>query len=170
MKIFDTKYRILILFFLLPFVVTAQHVGPFVSHWSKTDVMYNLKKMVTNNKKEGVFSKITEVDDTLFYFEKRENDSMLMKMTFNLNRNRCDYQEVVSNCGDCAVIRKYQIFQLYKWYSVSESKYISAFNKRLTMETYQHPDKLYNKLILRTNFMTRKEHRMARRSSKAHIQ
>lgn len=166
MNVLKTNNRviILVLTLLLPFLASSQHIGPFVSYSYKPGVKRMLTKLVKKNKKDGVYSRLTEVGDTLYYFERRENDSMLMKMAFNVDENYCDYQEISSNCGDCAVIRKYEIFRLFKWYKFSDTKYISVFNKRMTMELYKHPNSLYDKMIFRTNYMTRKEHRIARKS------
>jgi hypothetical protein len=152
----------------VPLFTCAQNIGPFIRIYNKKLVLKRLEKIIQKDSSLTVKYSLEEIGDTLFMIESTEKQTTKMKITFNLKDGYCDYQEIKTTCGECAEKRQADLFRFFKWYKISDSKYVSRFSRKMEVEIINNPlQEFCTCHIFRYNSMSKKEYKEAKQIYKS---
>ncbi|OFY51031.1 MAG: hypothetical protein A2W85_05345 [Bacteroidetes bacterium GWF2_41_31] len=150
----------LTLFF--PMFLHGQRIGPYVNRYSKNQVVKKIEKGIQRNTSQTIKINLEEVGDTLNYRVTENELTTVIKMTFNLKNNYCDYQEISTTCGECAEKRGKSLFSRFKWYRISDTKYVSRYYRKIMLELIDNPPSDFcNTIKFQYNSMTEMEYKEA---------
>ena len=153
---------IVFLSLLFPLFLHGQHIGPYVNRYNKNQVVKKIEKGIQRNTSQTIKISLEEVGDTLYYRVSENELTTIIKMTFNLKNNYCDYQEIVTTCGECAEKRGKSLFSRFKWYRISDTKYVSRYNRKMMLVFIDNPSSDFCNIIkFQYNSMTEMEYKEA---------
>ncbi|MBU3926851.1 MAG: hypothetical protein KKB74_03520 [Bacteroidetes bacterium] len=157
--------KIIFLTLFFPLFLHGQHIGPYVNRYTKNQVLKRLEKGIQKKASPTIKYRLEEVGDTLYYSVTENELTTIIKMTFNLENNYCDYEEVTTTCGECAEKRKIALFHFLKLYKISDTKYVSRYTRKMLVEIIDNPHSDYcNTIKFQYNTMTEIEYKEAKQN------
>jgi hypothetical protein len=128
--------RILLLFLLLPFTVTAQ--DKFDK--SKNQVKKELDQFVADN--PGQKMSVTQTDSTVNLY-RMDPKAGLVQITYGFNKNdKCSQETVKASCDSCirSLFRSVLDRSSFQWKKINENQYVSKYEDRILIELPVDPD------------------------------